>query len=42
MWQLSVSDEIVQSEKIASLVHERHLMGGAVFRDTIVVAGGKQ
>ena len=40
VWLVNTNDHVLKWKKVASLNKKREFMGGAVFRDTLVVAGG--
>ena len=40
VWCLNIKDEEFKWKEVAPLRQKRHVMGSAVFRDTLVVAGG--
>ena len=40
VWCLNITDQEPKWKKVAPLNQKRHVMGGALFRDTLVVAGG--
>ena len=40
VWQINIKDPILKWKEVAPLNIKRQLMGGTVFRDTLVVAGG--
>ena len=40
VWCMNTQDQVMNWKKAASLNEKRYVMGGTVFRDTLVVAGG--
>ena len=40
VWQMNMNDSTLKWKEVAPLRQKRYVMGGAVFRETLVVAGG--
>ena len=40
VWRLDLNNQVLKWQEVAHLHENREIMGGAVFRDTLVVAGG--